>query len=928
MKHTRNRSFLSFFVLTTVLIGHTFSQPSVADTSGYPEFLHREQNIIRDDSVTLTSFWEKLYLLQQEKSEKVRILHIGDSHLQGGTLGGKLTADLQHAFPKGNGGRGLLFPYKLAHSNNPTHYKVSYTGSWQGCRNVFRNKRCKECGISGITATTTDRKASFTITTDSLYGILHTFDQIRIYLPKASRQAYKITAKNTSIIKQSWNDFGFVTLDLKDRVNKITIDLEKVAGSKDPFILQGVSLENDDPGIEYSTIGVNGAKASDYLAGKHFSKQLRSLQPDLIILSLGTNDAYAGDFNATTFHEEYEALVALIRKHHPEVPVLLTTPGDCLRNYKYPNKNNLIVRKEILSIADRYTCATWDWFEVMGGMESIESWYKHGLASKDRVHLRSAGYEVQASLLFEAIITAYAKHQKAKADSSPPGIIRLLKDLFVFDKEAPVFFTHAVFWVLFIAFFALYTLVYKHNKRRNIFLLIISLFFYYKAGGLFFFLLIFSAVSDFFLGNLIHQSHRKFTRKLLLALSIFINLGLLGYFKYSGLFIGWINDLFHTHFPVTDLLAAGSNALFNTNYDTASIILPIGISFYTFQTISYTVDLYRKRIIPVKSFFDFAFYVSFFPQLVAGPIVRANEFLPQLYRPYKLSKADFSRAIYLILLGLVKKIVISDFIAGNFIDRVFESPLKYAGVENLLAVYGYTIQIFCDFSGYTDIAIGIALLLGFSLPLNFNRPYLASNITDFWRRWHISLSSWLKDYLYIPLGGNRKGRIRTYINLLITMLLGGLWHGPFLRFILWGGLHGLALALHKLRLEVFGPPKNTKFSPVLKLGGMLLTFHFVAFCWILFRAESLLNFRQLLSQILFAFHPEMILDVVSGYSNVMIVMLLGYLLHFMPVRGEEFLVKRFSKLKLVPMGVLVSAVILLIYQFKMAGIQPFIYFRF
>ena len=320
--------------------------------------------------------------------------------------------------------------------------------------------------------------------------------------------------------------------------------------------------------------------------------------------------------------------------------------------------------------------------------------------------------------------------------------------------------------------------------------------------------------------------------------------------------------------------------------------------------------------------------MSFFPQLVAGPIVRANEFIPQIYKPYSLNYRQFSRACLLILGGLVKKVVISDYISTNFVDRVFESPLKYSGFENLMGSYGYTIQIYCDFSAYSDIAIGLALLLGFSLPNNFNQPYLSTNITYFWRRWHISLSSWLRDYLYIPLGGNRKGKLRTYVHLFLTMLLGGLWHGASLKFIVWGALHGGALAIHKMIKEFI--PLKAKPSRTSRFLGWFFTFHFVVFCWVFFRADNQENIQQILSQIVFEFSLNQVFEYFGNSSSLTIfaVMICGYLLHLVPdsleVRIQEF----FSNKWWPSIGILAVITVLLVYQFKSSELQPFIYFQF
>ena len=263
-----------------------------------------------------------------------------------------------------------------------------------------------------------------------------------------------------------------------------------------------------------------------------------------------------------------------------------------------------------------------------------------------------------------------------------------------------------------------------------------------------------------------------------------INLGLLCYFKYTNFFGMMIASLTGGHFEIRN------------------IFLPIGISFYIFQSMSYVIDIYRGNIKPLQLFVDYLFYVSFFPQLVAGPIVRARDFLPQILQKPVVSKEMFGEGVFLIIAGLFKKAVISDYISLNFVDRVFENPLLYSGFENLMGIWGYALQIYCDFSGYSDMAIGLALLLGFRFNRNFDSPYQSATITEFWRRWHISLSSWLKDYLYISLGGNRKGRLRIYVNLMITMLLGGLWHGASWQFVLWGALHGAALCLHKLAMNI------------------------------------------------------------------------------------------------------------------------------
>ena len=288
----------------------------------------------------------------------------------------------------------------------------------------------------------------------------------------------------------------------------------------------------------------------------------------------------------------------------------------------------------------------------------------------------------------------------------------------------------------------------------------------------------------------------------------------------------------------------------------------------------------------------------------------------------------FGRGIFLILSGLFKKAIISDYISINFVERIFENPTLYSGVENLMGVYGYALQIYCDFSGYSDMAIGIALLLGFHFNLNFNSPYKSASITEFWRRWHISLSSWLKDYLYISLGGNRKGKIRQYLNLIITMFLGGLWHGASWNFVLWGTFHGVALAMHKIWMTITGRRKGEQSYGWRRVFGIIITFHFVCFCWIFFRNADFQNSMDMLGQIFTTFRPQLFPQLLEGYWKVFALMLLGFLLHFAPDSWENAVCRGVIRLPFAGKAVLMVALIYLVIQMKSSEIQPFIYFQF
>ncbi len=428
-----------------------------------------------------------------------------------------------------------------------------------------------------------------------------------------------------------------------------------------------------------------------------------------------------------------------------------------------------------------------------------------------------------------------------------------LRRLFSFDPNSPLLFTQFYFWAFFAIVYAVFALIGNRRLLRNSFLFFVSLLFYYKTSGLSVLILGFVTCSDFLIARRIASAPAPGRKKAWLALGVCIDLLLLCYFKYTYFFADFLHTIAGVEIKVVDVFGSLGNALAGRElFRVDSIVLPVGISFYIFQVISYTVDVYRGDVKPVGNILDFGFYVSFFPQLVAGPIVRASEFVPQLYKPFFLGRRQFGVAVFWILNGLAKKIILSDYIAVNFIDRVFENPLLFTGFENLAALFGYSLQVYADFSGYTDIAIGVAMLMGFYLPQNFNSPYKASNPQDFWRRWHMSLSRWLKSYLYIPLGGNRNASFGTYfwiilfaviavilsgqwyvslvflciagvlglvawlrparrkkilanINRFITMLLGGMWHGASWNFIIWGGLNGIGLIAYQFWKDMSWP---------------------------------------------------------------------------------------------------------------------------
>lgn len=498
-------------------------------------------------------------------------------------------------------------------------------------------------------------------------------------------------------------------------------------------------------------------------------------------------------------------------------------------------------------------------------------------------------------------------------------------NLLNFSQENPLLFTQALFWIFFAIVLLFYAPIRNRLKARHIYLFLFSLFFYYMSSGRFVILLLLVTLLTFLIGKAIFICKTDKSKKFFVGLGVILNILFLAYFKYAYFIVDLINTHFTTNIKVVDYIALFSNNTFGTQFSIDKIILPVGISFYIFQAISYLVDIKRERLNKQPSFLDFAFYLSFFPQLVAGPIVRANEFLPQLEKPYSLSKREFSWSFFFILNGLIKKIIISDYISVNFVDRVFEMPQMYSAFENLMAVYGYALQIYCDFSGYTDIAIALALLLGFRLPSNFNSPYKSHNITDFWRRWHISLSSWLKDYLYISLGGNRKGKFRRYINLLLTMLIGGLWHGANLRFVIWGGLHGIALIFDKLIQSLTNIFEKKTFFRFIST---LVTFHFVCFCWIFFRANNSDTAFILISKIFSHYNLELIPTIINSYWKPLSIIVIGYAIHWLNDKAKTGIRETFIKTPIVLQLLAAVLTAILLYQFKTADIQAFIYFQF
>jgi alginate O-acetyltransferase complex protein AlgI len=495
-------------------------------------------------------------------------------------------------------------------------------------------------------------------------------------------------------------------------------------------------------------------------------------------------------------------------------------------------------------------------------------------------------------------------------------------------------FTSIIFVKFFLVLLAVLALC-RTRYCRQLAILLASIVFYGYWNIWYLLLLATPSVIDYWCAVRISRIQDGSRRKFWLTTSIVSNLGLLGYFKYANFFLENLAKLTGREIPAFHIL------------------LPVGISFYTFKTMSYTIDVYRGHIAPCESWWRYAMFVTFFPELVAGPIVRASVFLPQMSRSLRPSWPRAYVGLQLVALGFSKKLLVADRLA-IFVDAVFAHPTVYSSGTVWSAVIAYALQIYCDFSGYSDIAIGISRIIGFDLPENFNMPYSSLSITEFWRRWHITLSQWLRDYLYIPLGGNRKGKLRTYVNLTITMLLGGLWHGASWTFVAWGALHGVALAAHKLWLD----NSKTRTWRVPRPLAWASTFVYVCFCWVLFRAEDLPSALVIMRKMVgidsvgvhYLYLPLLLIvplvvvaHVIGRYANTGVEASVGQRRMYAPLWAERLYsgTPRFAirphrqagTYALLPtngflLGFILTTWILVFYLFTALGSNPFIYFQF
>lgn len=485
-----------------------------------------------------------------------------------------------------------------------------------------------------------------------------------------------------------------------------------------------------------------------------------------------------------------------------------------------------------------------------------------------------------------------------------------ISKVLAYDPASPLLFNTGLFLLLFVAFMGIYELLRNFPTAKMLATIAFSLFFYYKSSAECCYILLGICLSDYILGNMLGWLRQPMLRKSVVLLNVVLNIGMLIYFKYFN------------------LLASTWAEMWGRDFDMLDIVLPAGISFITFRSISYIVDVYRGQMQPERNLLHYTFSLTFFPPLLAGPVVRAKDLLPQVKQNPVATQPMISEGLFMIMAGLIKKVIIADYLSGNFVNRIFENPTLYSGFENLVGCVGFTIQIYCDFSGYSDMAIGLALLMGYRFKQNFNAPFKSQNPSEFWRRWHISLSTWLRDYLYIPLGGSRRGKARTYLNNFLTMVIGGIWHGAGWMYLIWGAYQGVILAVHKAIKSKWQTPEWLKNTPPAIVFNITATFILTVIGFTIFRASSPQTLADIAGQIFGDFHAGVAPQFVEAYIMIVLAMLAGLAMHFAPGQWTDSASRTYSAMPLAAQGILLAAVIFFVIQARSSDLVPFIYLQY
>ena len=903
-----------------------------------------------ENYIYLKNFYDKLHDLEINKNKVVRILHFGDSIIWADIITSKLKNKFQADF--GDGGRGAV----------PVYYKLERAFLNHGnptSESSFIREKAKPWGSPnhniGFLGESFLPLSSNSTSTQILGKDQNLWLKAGLILHSQKSDTNQSKPININI------NYGNGKINSKEILyndkcelfeysippsDKVSFNFEGTTENL-PFI-DAITLETSY-GVSYSPVSVMGLELNDQLISdeEKFECGIKKFKPDLIVLQYGVNESQnmwlSPQRNQEFYINSTRKVLNRFKDKTIDSSILIIGPVERVR----PDSNGkLITMPEMLKIREvfkkvskEYNVSFYDSFLAMGGEGKSGELTRMGIIQQDRTHLTRSGGDYLAELFYTDFYNQYQNYLGHKNN-----MIERKKLLEKKEANRAVNFTSKAYFYFFILVIFTIYIVKKYPYLKLIFFLLYSYYFYISLNLYPILLLLFSTITDYFLALKIESSRAENRdTKIYLFLSLFFNLGLLFIFKYLNFSIEILNNFMN-------LMSSSSEI------DKLEILLPVGISFYTFQTLSYTIDVYKGNMRAETNLLKFGLFVTFFPQLVAGPIVRANHFLPSInpfMRHFSPSFDKFSIGVFFIFCGLFKKLG-ADWLGVNLIDRVYSAPEMYSSLEIITAIYGYAFQIYGDFSGYTDIAIGSAMIIGFNLTLNFNRPYQSSSINEFWRRWHISLGSWFRDYLYIALGGNR-GRV--YLNLFITMFLCGLWHGASFNFVIWGMYHGTFLAferwlkyprsLKNIKQFSFDSFKqnliatkelsnmNSKITIIIsnlkrfikfnlnEYFRVILTFQIVVLGWVLFRMESI-DSLIIMIDIIFSFNFESPnLD-----KNIIFIIIAFGAWHLSSVAIKERIKIKWINLPASIQGIIAGMLSMGVYNIGISAPKAFIYFQF
>lgn len=892
------------------------------------------QEIFQNREKGLSHFYRRLAQLKAGRINRVRVMHFGDSVIWYERVARDIRRGLQKDF--GDGGRGQLLMHTdwgvtLSGHENPNREGFEFIDIPFEHFNHIEPKWLPLVGFTGWTyRSPSPHLESVQRFSPAEYAPL---DHLTLVMRSRGDSLQKVRITNLEQKDAAAQEFNLPLTKTGCNVQEISFTPsrhlsfafgDKTKPTEKSAFLDAVLLETAR-GVSYSTLIQKGKHMAwmTAITPEVFDCGYKAARPDLLVFQFGINEGASIDWKAFGYSHDYyrkqmTEFFSRIKAALPEVDILLIGPYERLKKdgaggwVTYKSHND--VRLMQMEIAQKMGFAFFDSYAFLGGEGHQKRMIKEGTATGDYAHLNDKGSAMLGGEVYRQIYEGFSGKKTGNSTSQASAAET--------DAPSPILFNSLAFAYFFIIVFAVAALLNRVPFGRLVFLTLASWYFYASWRWWALGLMLFSTGIDYWAAVKIDDAgdnHGR--RKLWLLVSLISNLGLLFFFKYYDFFAELLNPF----------LAKGNFF----QIPVLKLVLPVGISFYTFQSLSYTIDVYRSarmrevdgqqdvgiagdRMPAEKSFWRFAFFVAFFPQLVAGPIVRATEFLPNLLksiRHFLPGRDDFGSAVYLFAKGLLKK-TLADWISTNYADRVFSDPGMFTSAETLVGVYAFGIQIYLDFSSYTDMAIAAARVMGFNLTLNFNRPYVAATITEFWRRWHISLSTWLRDYLYISLGGNRK---RLYFNLFLTMLLGGLWHGAGINFVLWGVFHGAVLILERAT----GYAKRAEGFRFWKPFAIFITFHLVMFAWILFRCHDFATFRSVLDSLgsLSFTAPNVDYKIIAAIAIPYLWMFMAEKFHFL----AHFL---FSDLPASAQAIAVYVVCLGVYRIFVAEAKTFIYFQF